>query len=130
MVNDKEIKDFIQTHYPAVSGNEDMMADILKKISIIEEAKSVYRKESRTTDRHFIFTFIIGVLFGTSAVLTCIFCKPFMSVGAPSFINRIFGFVFQGRFFIMSLDISALGLIVYKLIAEREIARIQSRHQD
>ena len=113
METDDQIKAFIENTYPAANDGEKFLSELQEKIVILNQAKSLYKKEIHESNRWIMVAFIIGAVFGCAAILTVLFgAKPQL----PSISNiykEILNLVIQGRFFIFATLLSFSGLTIY-----------------
>ena len=113
METDDQIKAFIENTYPAANDGEKFLSELQGKIVILNQAKSIYKKEIHESNRWIMVAFIIGAVFGCAAILTVLFgAKP--QLPSISNINKeILNLVIQGRFFIFATLLSFSGLTIY-----------------
>ena len=113
METDDQIKAFIENTYPAANDGEKFLSELQEKIVILNQAKSLYKKEIHESNRWIMVAFIIGAVFGCAAILTVLFgAKP--QLPSISNINKeILNLVIQGRFFIFATLLSFSGLTIY-----------------
>lgn len=115
METDDQIKAFIENTYPATNDSGKFLSELQEKLVIMDQAKSLYKKEIHESNRWIMAAFIVGAVFGCAAILTVIFgAKPQL----PSMSNiykEILNLVIRGRFFIFATLLSFLGLTIFIL---------------
>ena len=113
METDNQIKAFIEDNYPVANDGDKFLSELQEKLDILDQAKSIYSKEIHESNRWIIVAFIIGAIFGCSAILTVLFsAKPSL----PSISNiykLVFNLIIQGRFFILAALLSFFLLTIY-----------------
>lgn len=113
METDDQIKAFIENNYPVTNDSDKFLSELQKKLDILDQAKSIYRKEIHESNRWIIVAFIIGAIFGCSAILTVLFSAKPSLPQISNFYKVILDLIIQGRFFIFATLLSFFGLTIY-----------------
>lgn len=113
METDNQIREFIVNNYPEVNDSGKFLAELQQKLVILDQAQTIYRKESEKTHRCVVAAFTVGAIFGAASILSCIFC-PNVSFGSFSSLpDLVINVLYQGRFFLLATIISIVGLAVF-----------------
>jgi len=110
METDNQIRDFIQNSYPEVSDNGKFIAELQEKLAILDQARTVYRREQRDIRRRIVAAFVVGILFGVAAILSFLFSPKVSLEPVSRIIELVIRIVYQGRFFFIASVISIIGL--------------------
>lgn len=113
METDDQIKAFIENTYPAVNDGEKFLSELQEKIVILNQAKSLYKKEIHESNRWIMVAFIVGAVFGCAAILTVIFSTKPLLPPISNVYQVVLDLIIQGRFFIIATLLSFLGLTIY-----------------